>query len=291
MVGILFLSSLSFAVGLYCLFAQLLHLPTFATTRTAINLSRSSLKKTKRMEPIVLDLSVRVSKLIKLDSYRRQTLEKTLSSARISLTPEVWTARCYVRFSLFILCIIPAAFMFPIMIPVIAFLAVSQLFTDLKSADVAIRKRKGEIETDLPRFASTLSQELKNNRNILLILENYKKSARPSFREELEITIGHMKSGNYEIALNRLESRVESHMLSQVILGLQAVLRGDNGINYFELLAFEFDQIEYKALKKEAAKVAPKVNMCTAIVFIGFMLVIFYVLGMQIYQSYASFGL
>lgn len=289
MGGFLLLCSIPFALGIYCLLAQFLNLPTLAITRTALSLSRLSRTKTKRMDAIVMELSMRVSTLVHIDDYRRSNLEKSLKAANIMLAPEVWMAKCYVRFCLFLLLIIPAAIIFPIMIPAILILSIRQLYTDLKAPDMAVRKKKEEIESDLPRFASTLSQELKNSRNILTILESYKKSARPAFRSELEITIAGMKSGNYENALSRLDSRVRSDMLSQVVLGLQAVLRGDNGINYFELLANDFDKIEYKQLKKEAAKIPSKINICTAIVFVGFMLIIFYILGMQIYQAFASF--
>lgn len=288
---ILLLSTAIFAIGMYFLFAQLLHLPTLATTRTALNLARHSSTKTKRTDAIILELSARVSKLVHLDEYRRRKLAATLKSADISLPPETWTARCYVRFCLLLLCIIPTLFIFPIMTPAIIILAVRQLFTDLKSAEMIVRKKKSEIERDLPRFAATIAQELTNTRNVLTILEGYLKSARPAFRSELEITIAGMKSGSQETALSWLDSRVGSAMLSQVVRGLQAALRGDSATNYFELLAHDFDQVDIQQLNLEAAKIPPKVNVCIGAIFACFMLIIFYILASQIGQSYTSLNM
>ena len=62
------------------------------------------------------------------------------------------------------------------------------------------------------------------------------KKCRRKLRQELEITIADMKSGNEETALTRLESRIGSTMLSDVVRGLISVKRGDNGVMYFEML-------------------------------------------------------
>ncbi len=71
-----------------------------------------------------------------------------------------------------------------------------------------MKKRRGAIENELPRFALTLEQELKGSRDVLRIFETYKKNAGPEFRCELDITVADMKSGSYEAALSRLEARV-----------------------------------------------------------------------------------
>ena len=45
-------------------------------------------------------------------------------------------------------------------------------------------------------------------------------------KRELDITTADMKSGNYETALTRLETRIGSPMLSDVVRGLISVIRG-----------------------------------------------------------------
>lgn len=285
------LSTILLAAGLYLLFAQALHLPSFATTRTVLNLSRHSTVKVKRSQAIIIELSTRAAKFIHLDDYKKKKLTATLKAADISIPPETWIARCYVRFALLLFCVLPMLKILPIVTPVLIGLAVRQLFTDLKSAEMLVIKKRSEIERDLPRFTSTIAQELRSTRNVLAIFKGYVKSARPALRAELEMTIADMNSGNHELALTRLDTRVGSSMLSQVVRGLQAVLRGDDSSTYFELLAHDFDMIDENNLNLEAAKIPPKVNVCIGVIFVCFAIVIFYVLGTQIGQSYAAFNM
>lgn len=291
MFQVIFSSTLAFAFGLYFLVAQLLHLPTLATTRAALNLARRSHKKTKFLDAIVLELSSRFAKWIHMEESHRRRLAATLKAADIAYSPEIWLSRCYVRFGLLLLLMIPMLFILPILSPIIIILAIRQLYTDLHSADVIVRSRRDKIERDLPRFTATVAQELMNTRNVLAIFKGYLFSARPAFRAEMETTIADMMSGNQETALNRLDARVGSPMLSQVVRGLQAVLRGDDSSNYFEILSHDFDALEVQRLNLEAAKVPGKINTCIGILFICFAVVIFYILGTQIGQSYASFNM
>ena len=58
-----------------------------------------------------------------------------------------------------------------------------------------------------------------------------------------------MRSSSYEAALTRFEARLNSPMLSDVVRGLIGVLRGDNSVVYFQMLAHDFKQIELQKLK------------------------------------------
>lgn len=278
-----------FAAGIYCLLAARLHLPSHAETKAAINVVRYTDGKVKKLDVLVLEISSVVARLIHLGDYKRQALKKSLKAAEISLAPETWLARCYVRFALTLLLVIPCAYLFPIVIPVIVLMAVRQLYTDLKSADIKAQKKRHAIERDLPRFTASLSQELKNSRNILAIMEGLEESARPAFQNELITTIGDMKSGSQETALARLDTRVGSSMLTEVVLGLQGVLHGDDESSYFDQLSHDFEQEEFQQMRLENAKLPGKVFACCGAIFVCFMVIIFYVLGMQIYTSYMAF--
>lgn len=278
-----------FASGIYCLLAARLHLPTHAETKAAINVVRHTDVKVKKLDVLLLEISSAVAKLIHLGDYKRQALMKSLKAAEISIAPETWLARCYVRFALTLLLVIPCAYLFPVMIPVIVLMGVRQLYTDLKSADIKAQKKRQAIEKDLPRFTASLSQELKNSRNVLAIFEGLKGSARPAFQKELITTIGDMKSGSQETALARLDTRVGSSMLTEVVLGLEGVLHGDDESRYFDQLSHDFEQEELQRMRLENAKLPGKVFACCGAIFVCFMLIVFFVLGMQIYQSYAAF--
>ena len=63
-----------------------------------------------------------------------------------------------------------------------------------------------------------------------------------------------MKTGNYENALLKMEKRINSPLMSDVIRGLIGVLRGDDQRVYFKMLTFDMRQLEQNNLKKEAMK-------------------------------------
>ena len=59
------------------------------------------------------------------------------------------------------------------------------------------------VEGELPRFVATIHQELAASRDVLRILENYKKHAGPDFARELDVLTADMRSSSYEAALIR----------------------------------------------------------------------------------------
>lgn len=65
------------------------------------------------------------------------------------------------------------------------------------------------------------------------MLERFRMNAGESLSGELDILIADMRSSNYEAALTRFESRINSPMLSDVVRGLIGVLRGDDSAVVF----------------------------------------------------------
>ena len=69
---------------------------------------------------------------------------------------------------------------------------------------------------------------------MLNILKSYQRNAGHAMKRELEITIADMASGNEENALTRMESRIGSTMLSDVVRGLISVKRGATALCTFK---------------------------------------------------------
>lgn len=282
MYGILFCSGLLFAAGAYFILAGLLNLPTLATTRAVIQAGHTDRRSTKNFDAVVLELAARLSKFIRLDTYKRRKTEATLKSAGILMTPETFMAKAIIKAGMPALGIIPAFFIFPILCPVLIFLAIAIFFKEIMSADEALKKKRNEIEYELPRFVSTVAQQLRASRDVLSILEKYRKTAGVDMRNELDITIADMQSGNLETALVRFESRMGSVILSDTIRGLISVIRGDNGIAYFELLAHDFKQFEIQRLKLLAMKRPGKIRKYSFYMLACFILMYLGILFMEI---------
>ena len=176
-------------------------------------------------------------------------------------------------------------FIFPIIAPVTVFLSIAVYFKEIKTAEDKVKNRREEIEYELPRFASTLTQELKASRDILSILESYKQNAGSSMKRELEITVADMKSGSFEGALTRFETRLGSSVLSEVVRGLISVLRGDDGVVYFQMLAHDLKQLELQRLKTIAAKQPSKIRKYSFAMLICFVFMYLVVMGIQIMKT------
>ena len=109
-------------------------------------------------------------------------------------------------------------------------------YKETRKAEELVREKREQIEGELYRFVSTITQELKNSRDVLSMLEHYKENAGEMFQKELDIVCADMRSSSYEAALTRFEARLNSPQLSDVVRGLIGVLRGDDGAVYFQML-------------------------------------------------------
>lgn len=276
-----------FGLGAFFLSAGLLKLPTSASTRAVMTVT-SRKKESKSLDAVVMDMALKVSKLVRLSDFKRRKLESTLKSADIPVTPEVYIAKAWVKAALIGLLIIPLLLIFPLLAPVILFLAIAVYFREMKQADEIVKVKREEIEYELPRFVGTISQELRASRDVLSIMKAYQQNAGPTMKRELEITIADMASGNEETALTRFETRIGSTMLSDVIRGLIAVKRGDNGTVYFQMLAITFKQLEVQRLKLEAMKKPGKMKKYSFFLLGCFLLMYLGILGYEVVNAFSK---
>ena len=285
MFFILAMFTVFFSCGAYMIAADYLSLPTFRASLAVLNVSKQEKRKKKNHEVILQELSLKLSRFIRLDEYRKRKLETTLKSAGIRLSPETYMAKAWVKAGLVLLCIIPALIVFTILSFLILFLSVLVYFKESRSAEETLKKRREAIEAELSRFVMSLEQELKASRDVLRILETYRKNAGPTFKNELDITIADMKSGSFEAALSRFEVRIGSAMLSDVVRGLLSVLRGDDGRVYFQMLAHDFKLLEVQKLKLIAMKRPSKVRKYSFIMLGCFVIMYLAVMTVEIMKA------
>jgi len=288
MLGILIPFSCLLGTGLYFVLADFLKVPTLATTKAVIAVTRREKKQAKSGEAIIFDLAVKLARYIKLGDYKKRKMAATLKSAEISLSPEIYTAKAIVKAGLILSAVVPCLAILPILAPVTIFLAIAIFFKDYQAADEIVRKKREAIDRELPRFVNTLTQELKASRDILSILEAYQKLAGDAFRTELEITVADMKSGSHETALTRFEARMGSAQLSDVVRGLIAVMRGDNGLVYFQMLAHDLKQHEIQKLKMIALKRPGKIKKYSFYMLICFLFMYLAIIGVEIFNAFGK---
>lgn len=288
MIFLLFLFGAFFAFGLFMIFANVLKIPSLKTSKAVMTAGREDKKISKTIDTLLVETAGRIGKIFRMDKYKRNRLEKTLRSAGIKMTPEAFTVYAMLKALGICLLAVPCSFLFPLVIPLIVILAVAVYFKEIGKADEAMREKRVAIEKELPRFVATVEQELKTSRDILSIMENYKKHAGVHFSYELDVTCADMRSSSYEAALTRFEARIGSSQLSDVVRGLVSVIRGDDSAVYFKMLAHDFKLIELQRLKAETQKIPPKIRVFSFGMLMLFLLTYFVVMGMQLLDSLGS---
>lgn len=271
-------------VGLFLIFADYFRLPFFRTSK-AINHLGKRREKTGTLDIWLGDLAMWISKRIRLNEFKRMQLEIDLRSAGVNMSPEMHIANSLVKAMLVGTLAIPVLFIFPLLAPIVVALAVMMYFKASKGVADKIKEKRRRIEYELPRFVAHIEKTLKHNRDVLYILDSYQMNAGDELKHELSITVADMRSGNYEAALTRFESRVGSSMLSDVTRGLIGVLRGDETEAYWTSLAVKFSDYQRQLLKQQAQKVPGKVKRLSMCLLFCFMLIYIVVIAMEIVNS------
>ena len=277
--------------GTFLIAADLFQIPTIKTSKAMGSLAKRQKKKTSTIELWLRGFAEWTAKHLRLNEYKRLQLESDLRTAEINISPELHTANALVKSLLIGIPAIPALFIFPLAAPLIVVLSVALYFKELKSASVEIRMKRGLIEDELPRLVFTIEKTLTHSRDVLSLLDSYQDNAGAELKNQLSITIADMRSGNYESALTRLEARVGSSMLSDVVRGLIGIIHGDDTAMYWAALSVKFADLQRQKLKKQAMKAPAKVKRLSMTLLFCFMLVYIVVIMSEIMSSIgAIFG-
>lgn len=274
-----------FGTGLFLLLSGLLHLPTLRTSRVMMDAAREDKKLSKTVDALYMDGAARLSGYIRINDYKRSRMNNVLRASGLGMTPEVYMAHAYLKAGSIFILVIPALYIFPLAAILLVLLGVMVYYRETRKAEEMLREKREQVEGELYRFASTITQELKNSRDVLSMLEHYKENAGPMFRRELDIVCADMRSGSYEAALTRFEARLNSPQLSDVVRGLIGVMRGDDGAVYFQMLTHDFKQAELQRLKAKAAKIPPKIRVFSFAMLVCFLATYFAIIGYEIIRS------
>ena len=288
-----------FAVGLTFMLSDYFHIPTLKVSQTVKHFSKRQPRKNKSfIDNALSDLSRVIAKHLKLNEYKRLSLKNDLHAAGFEESPEEYVSFAVVKSGMIAvaMCIVGmmACLMFGFagyMVPVglgVGGIFFFVFFRNYKGAvSRRLAKKREAIEEELPRFIAIVEQQIKQDRDIIKIMDKHKATAGPEFAEELNITVADMRSGNYEQALTRLEERVNSSIMSDVSRGLISVIRGDATNVFWSNLSAKCSELQKQKLKKRASKVPGKINKLAMIMLFCFVGIFFFVI---IYQAVGSLG-
>lgn len=288
MAGLLILFGIFFAVGLFLILADVFRIPTIMTLKAMSDVGKEQKRKNRNFDMMLLDGAVLLGRHLPMNPHKKAKLAATLRASGINKTPEVYTAYAYIKAGIVLIGVIPCLIIMPLLSIGVVMAALMVYFKEIGKADELMRAKREVIESELSRFASTIEQELKSSRDVLSILENYKKNAGEEFAKELDIVCADMRSSSYEAALTRFEARLNSSQLSDIVRGLIGVLRGDDSAVYFQMLVHDFKQIEIQRLKAKAQKIPPQIRKYSFLMLMCFMVTYLFIIGYEIIKSMGS---
>lgn len=273
----LFILAILIFIILYCSVALILKTPTFKTSSHTAKLFKDS-KKGNVVMNAISSITNTIAPYIPLSEIQENSIKKALNSAAIAATPKQYIAVAFVYGGAFALLAIPCFFINPTLALLPLGAGIYMFLLKKNEAFKEGNKRRYAIEKELPRFTSYVANSTKSNRNIIEIISVYKQNYTSELCKELSIVVGDMKTGNQEKALQRMETRVNSTMLSEVVRGLLSFMRGDNMVTYFESLNLKLTSLWQQRLKGQALAKEPKISMLSYLLTGAAMVSIFYVM-------------
>ena len=272
-------------IAMFMILADRFRIPYMRTSKAVNNLAKQQKEKTSSIDVWLSSVASFIARKLRLNEFKKAQLESDLRTAQMDISPEMFVANAIVKSLIVGVFAIPVLFIFPILSPVILFLAFILYRMNMKGISNRIRKKRAKIEYELPRFVFKIEKSLMHDKDILKMVESYARNAGPELKHELDITAADMRSGNNEVAITRLEARVGSPLMSDVCRGLISIDRGDVNTVYWKSLSMKFADIQRQQLKFEAEKIPKKVKKLSMCLLFCFMLIYIVVILAQIVTS------
>lgn len=240
------LFSILFCITMYQILAILLGIPVIRYRKRILD-----------MKPIHAYgmLITHIAKRVKLDAYKRERLLISLERCRMQQSPEIYYAEAIYAGVKILFCStgflaigMAPGFLLSVILSVVIF------FQKIKNLEENIKKRNDEIITEFPMFIRNFSYSLEATRDIVGIIDRYRSVAGGHFKEELDLLITDMKTGNYEDAIQKFDRRLNLEPVTAFATGLMGISRGIDYKTYFFVLEENMKLLARETLKREVRK-------------------------------------
>lgn len=253
--------SVTAGLGLRLIVSDALRLPSY---RASVCMKKTVRRAAKpegagKIDAFCDKLAHRLAGVIKLSAGRKEDLASDLAAADIQSTPEELVASSIVKAAIPALLALPVIFIFPLFAPVILALVPGIFYDSVTRPRRIIAARREAVEFELPMFVARIEVTLRRTRDILTILNSYRKNAGPELKKELDVTVADIQSGGARTALSRLEARVGSPSMTEIVRGLSAVLDGNDPPGYWTSLQRRLSDARRQQLLRFAGKIPGKI--------------------------------
>lgn len=271
--GVIAVILLSF--GLYCIAHVVLCLPSGRAINVVKNI-HGKRSMSERLQKALMPLAKLISKLFPMSKYKEKRLRANFVRLDIRQAPREYVSG--VTAKALLLAFIGLLFI-PLGIPGFSLLtvaaAVLSYFQGMQSIRKKVESLNREIEAELPRMVETLNYSLQDNRDLLSFFEKYRRVSNKALSAEIDRLIVDMKTGNQEIALINMDSRLGLPSFS----ALCAILCGVNqGVDQrTSLLVLEQDmrtkerETLRRTMEKRPGRIKTASFILTALMILMFM--------------------
>ncbi len=150
-----------------------------------------------------------MSKIVYVNEATKLTLKKQLAKAGLPDTVREYTAKKHLilllgglTFWLFVLTKFYIGIIFAVLVTAFFMLKLRDKIAD------KIKAKDMEIAAEMPRFVRTVCRNLQSDRDLVRVIQSYRKVAGVSLGSELDILLAEMQSGNLQNALSHFENRI-----------------------------------------------------------------------------------
>ena len=163
--------------GSFMILADCFRIPYMRTSKSVKNLAKQQKQKTSSIDVWLSSLASFIAKRLKLNEFKKARLEADLRTARMNISPEMFIANAVVKSFIIAVLAIPVLFIFPILSPIIIFLSFVLYKMNMKSIEKRIRRKREQIEYELPRLVFKIEKTLVHSKDVLYIIESFAKNA------------------------------------------------------------------------------------------------------------------
>lgn len=248
-------------ICLYQILAHFLHIPSLKHAFLVMRGQSGGSKQKENNIPLLSTLSKPLAKYMPLSLTKEIKYTRILQNISVE-TPKEFFARLLVTFLIISVLAIPLALINPwlALIPLLG--ALVTVFIIQEETKDKAKKLHQAAEIEIPSFVETFTHSIKTNRNVLQIMDTYISNYKDTpLSTELTRTVADMRTGSADVALKRFEIRMNNPLLSQLIRGILATLRGEDMTSFFSDLVKKVHEIRKKTLIQKALKVVPKVSL------------------------------
>lgn len=278
------------SIGLYNIAAYFLYLPG-RHIRDLIRYPHGKPSFEEQTAKTMRPVTAIIARILPLSEYKRQRYEADFARLGITIPPQEYMAGQIAKSLL--LAALGLAFI-PLGIPWLSVLTclvgVLAYFQSTSKLRKRIEKLNQAIDAELPRMVGTMECTLGNNRDLIGFFSRYRRVAGKIMGQELDVLLTDLQTGNQELALRRMEGRIQSSNLSALIMVLLGVDQGTDQRTSLAVLSRDIRTKERELTRRRMEKRPGRIKTACLVLTVEMILMFMVPLVMMIISTLAGVG-